>query len=129
MRTINEEIEALKGMDAHQLTRKAGEMRVPLELLVTTRDLQRLSVVNFAAGGVATPADAALMMALGSDGVFVGSGIFKSQNPPKMAHAIVQAVIHYQDPPKLVEISQNVGSAMIGLENSALDVKMAERGV
>jgi pyridoxal 5'-phosphate synthase pdxS subunit len=129
MRTINEEIEALKGMDSHQLTRKAGEMRVPLELLVTTRDLQRLSVVNFAAGGVATPADAALMMALGSDGVFVGSGIFKSQNPPKMAHAIVQAVIHYQDPPKLVEISQNVGSAMIGLENSALDVKMAERGV
>jgi pyridoxal 5'-phosphate synthase pdxS subunit len=86
-------------------------------------------VVNFAAGGIATPADAALMMALGSDGVFVGSGIFKSENPPEMAHAIVQSVIHYQDPAKLVEISKGLGTAMIGLENSALDVKMAERGV
>jgi len=68
-------------------------------------------------------------MALGSDGVFVGSGVFKSQNPPKMAHAIVQAVIHYQDPARLVEISKNLGTAMIGLEKEALDIKMAERGV
>ncbi len=129
MRAINEEIEALKGMDAHQLSQQAGQMRVPLELVKQTRDLGRLSVVNFAAGGVATPADAALMMALGSDGVFVGSGVFKSQNPPQMAHAIVQAVIHYQDPARLVEISKNLGTAMIGLEKKALDIKMAERGV
>jgi pyridoxal 5'-phosphate synthase pdxS subunit len=123
------QIDALKGMDNHQLTHAAGEMRVPLELIEQTRDLGRLTVVNFAAGGIATPADAALMMALGSDGVFVGSGIFKSENPPKMAHAIVQSVIHYQDPAKLVEISKGLGTAMIGLENAVLDVKMAERGV
>ncbi len=129
MRAITEEIAALKGLDAHQLTLKAGEMRVPVSLLQQTRELGRLSVVNFAAGGVATPADAALMMALGSDGVFVGSGVFKSQNPAKMAHAIVQAVIHYQDPARLVEISKNLGTAMIGLENKVLEIKMAERGV
>ena len=129
MRSINEEIDALKGMDHHLMLKAAGEMRVPEDLVKQTRELGRLPLVNFAAGGVATPADAALMMALGSDGVFVGSGVFKSQNPPQMAHAIVQAVIHYQDPAKLVEISKNLGSAMIGLENSALDVKMAERGV
>ena len=129
MRAITEEINALKGLDDHQLVLLAGELRVPVELVRQTRDLGRLSVVNFAAGGVATPADAALMMALGSDGVFVGSGVFKSQNPPRMAQAIVQAVIHYQDPVRLIEISKNLGSAMIGLENSALDVKMAERGV
>ncbi len=129
MRAINEEIEALKGMDDHQLTMAAGEMRVPVSLVKETRDIGRLTVVNFAAGGIATPADAALMMALGSDGVFVGSGIFKSENPAKMAHAIVQSVIHYQDPSKLVEISKGLGTAMIGIENDALDVKMAERGV
>ncbi len=129
MRAINEEIDALKGLDEHQLIQLAGQLRVPVALVKETRDLGRLSVVNFAAGGVATPADAALMMALGSDGVFVGSGVFKSQNPPKMAHAIVQAVIHYQDPARLVEISKNLGTAMIGLEKEALDIKMAERGV
>lgn len=129
MRAINEEIAALKGMDAHQLLQKAGEMRVPVTLVQQTRELGRLSVVNFAAGGVATPADAALMMALGSDGVFVGSGVFKSQNPPRMAHAIVQAVIHYQDAARLVEISKDLGTAMIGLENKVLEIKMAERGV
>ncbi len=129
MRAINEEIEALKGMDEHQLTHAAGEMRVPVALVKETRDLGRLSVVNFAAGGIATPADAALMMALGSDGVFVGSGIFKSENPAQMAHAIVQSIIHYKDPAKLVEISKGLGTAMIGIENDALEVKMAERGV
>ncbi len=128
-RAITEELQALKGMDEHQLSQLAGEMRVPILLVKETRDLGRLSVVNFAAGGIATPADSALMMAMGSDGVFVGSGIFKSETPAKMAHAIVQSVIHYQDPAKLVEISKGLGSAMIGLENSALDVKMAERGV
>jgi pyridoxal 5'-phosphate synthase pdxS subunit len=129
MRAIIQEIAALRGMDDHQLTQIAGSMRVPLGLVRQTREMGRLSVVNFAAGGVATPADAALMMGLGSDGVFVGSGIFKSQDPPKMAHAIVQAVIHYDDPAKLVEISKNLGSAMVGLENAMLEVKMAERGV
>ncbi len=129
MRAINEEIAALKGMDEHQLTHAAGQMRVPVDLVKQTCELARLTVVNFAAGGIATPADAALMMALGSDGVFVGSGIFKSENPPKMAHAIVQSVIHYQDAAKLVEISKGLGTAMIGIENDALDVKMAERGV
>lgn len=129
MRAITEEIAALGGMDAHQLTALAGQMRVPLSLVEQTRDLKRLPVVNFAAGGIATPADAALMMALGSDGVFVGSGIFKSQNPPRMAHAIVQAIIHWEDPRRLAEISKNLGTAMIGLEDRNLEVKMAERGV
>jgi pyridoxal 5'-phosphate synthase pdxS subunit len=129
MRAITEEISALNGLDEHQMIQQAGQMRVPLALVQQTRELGRLPVVNFAAGGIATPADAALMMALGSDGVFVGSGVFKSENPARMAHAIVQAVIHYKDPHKLIEISRNLGTAMIGLENSALQVKMAERGV
>ena len=129
MRTINEEIEALKGLDASLLSLRAADLRVPLDLLQSIRDRGRLPVVNFAAGGVATPADAALMMALGADGVFVGSGVFKAESPAPMAHAIVQAVIHYQDPAKLVEISKGLGTAMIGLENKALEIKMAERGV
>lgn len=129
MRTIYEAISSLRGMDAHQLALVAGEMRVPLTRVEETRERGRLSVVNFAAGGIATPADAALMMALGADGVFVGSGIFKSAQPPKMAHAIVQSVINYQDPAKLVEISKGLGTAMKGIENHALEVKMAERGV
>jgi pyridoxal 5'-phosphate synthase pdxS subunit len=129
MRAIIEQIAALQGLDAHQLSLAAGQMRVPVALVEQTRDLGRLPVVNFAAGGIATPADAALMMALGSDGVFVGSGIFKSQNPPRMAHAIVQSIIHWEDPHRLAEISKNLGTAMIGLENEALEIKMAERGV
>jgi pyridoxal 5'-phosphate synthase pdxS subunit len=129
MRAITEEIAALRGLDPHQVSLAAGQMRVPVALVEQTRDLGRLPVVNFAAGGIATPADAALMMALGSDGVFVGSGIFKSQNPPRMAHAIVQAIIHWEDPLRLAEISKNLGTAMVGLENDALDVRMAERGV
>ena len=129
MKTINREIKALKGMDDDQLAAKAAEYRVPLDLVKETRDLGRFSVVNFAAGGLATPADAALMMALGSDGVFVGSGIFKSENPPVMAEAMVKAVIHWDDPGKLVEISKGLGSAMIGLEIASLEVAMAERGI
>jgi pyridoxal 5'-phosphate synthase pdxS subunit len=129
MKTINREILALKGMDDDQLAAKASEYRVPLELVKETRDLGRFSVVNFAAGGLATPADAALMMALGADGVFVGSGIFKSENPPVMAEAMVKAVIHWDDPGKLVEISKGLGSAMIGLEIASLEVAMAARGV
>jgi pyridoxal 5'-phosphate synthase pdxS subunit len=129
MRTINEEIDALKELDDHQTARLAAEMRVPVELVQQTCDMGRLSVVNFAAGGVATPADAALMMALGSDGVFVGSGVFKSENPSKTAQAIVKAVIQYENAAELVEISKNLGSAMIGLEKNKIEVKMAERGV
>ena len=128
IRTINDEIRKLNGLDEHQTTQAAGSMGVPVALVKKTSEISRLPVVNFAAGGIATPADAALMMALGSDGVFVGSGIFKSENPAKMADAIVQAVIHYQDPARLVEISKGLGTAMIGIENHALDMVMAERG-
>ena len=129
MRTINESIRALNGFDKHQMAKAAGEMGVPVSLVEETRELGRLCVVNFAAGGIATPADAALMMKLGADGVFVGSGIFKSEHPAKMAHAMVQAVIHYQDPARLAEISKGLGTAMIGIENHAIEVAMAERGI
>lgn len=129
MRTINEEIAGLRGLDDHQTARLAAELRVPEVLVKQTCEMGRLPVVNFAAGGVATPADAALMMVLGSDGVFVGSGVFKSQDPPKTAHAIVQAVIQYENPAELVKISKNLGAAMIGLEKNAMEIKMAERGV
>jgi len=129
MRTINDQIRALAGMDAPALARKAAEYRVPLALLEKTRDLGRFSVVNFAAGGIATPADAALMMALGADGVFVGSGIFKSADPPRMAAAIVQAVIHFESPDRLAEISSGLGAAMTGLEMAGLETVMAARGV
>jgi pyridoxal 5'-phosphate synthase pdxS subunit len=128
MRTICDEIEALNGLDPAGMVDAATRFGVPIDLVRQTRELNRLPVVNFAAGGVATPADAALMMALGADGVFVGSGIFKSQNPAKMAQAIVQAVIHYQNPERLAEVSKNIGTAMVGLENKALTIKMAERG-
>jgi pyridoxal 5'-phosphate synthase pdxS subunit len=126
-RTISGEIAALSGMDASTIQKKAAEYRVPVELLEETRKLGRLSVVNFAAGGVATPADAALMMLLGTDGVFVGSGIFNSENPEKMARAIVEAVIHFQDPLKLAEISTGLGEAMKGLEIASLETIMAGR--
>jgi pyridoxal 5'-phosphate synthase pdxS subunit len=129
MKTINREIKALQGMDDDCLGLKAAEYRVPLARLKETRDLGRFSVVNFAAGGLATPADAALMMALGADGVFVGSGIFKSENPPVMAEAMVKAVIHWDDPGKLVEISKNLGTAMTGLEIDSLEIAMADRGI
>ncbi len=129
MRKIMEEIKALEGMDKKAMSEKAAEYRVPLSLLYETRKAGRFTVVNFAAGGIATPADAALMMALGSDGVFVGSGIFKSENPKIMAKAIVESVIHYQNLPKLAEISKGLGRAMTGLEMDSLNVKMAGRGI
>jgi pyridoxal 5'-phosphate synthase pdxS subunit len=129
MRTINADIAALAGLDQTALAEKAAAYRVPADLLAATRDQGRFPVVNFAAGGIATPADAALMMALGADGIFVGSGIFKSENPPRMAAAMVQAVIHYQDPQKLADIAAGLGQAMTGLELPALNLRMAERGV
>ena len=105
-------------------------MRVPLELIEETIKLGRLPVVNFAAGGVATPADAALMMQLGCDGVFVGSGIFKSGDPAKRARAIVQAVAHYNDPDVLAEVSSDLGGAMVGINVDSLpnSQKLASRG-
>lgn len=115
-RAVNGAIKRLKALDDCELHTYAKEIGAPLDLVRQTRDLGRLPVVNFAAGGVATPADAALMMQLGMDGVFVGSGIFKSQNPKLMAEACVQATTHYNDPQKLVEVSTNLGRAMKGLE-------------
>lgn len=128
-RTINREIAALKGMDAAALAAKAAEYRVPLERVAETVERGRFSVVNFAAGGIATPADAALLMALGVDGVFVGSGVFKSEQPQRMAEAIVQAVIHWENPDKLVAVSKNLGKAMVGIEIQAIETRLAERGV
>ncbi len=129
VKTMNEGILALKDLNKEEMEFLAQEYRVPVELLEETRRLGRLPVVNFAAGGIATPADAALCMQLGCDGVFVGSGIFKSSDPAKMAHAIVQAVIHFKDPLKLAELSAGLGDAMAGLEIGTLGTRMQERGL
>ncbi len=128
MRTVMDAIRRLKFMADEELSAFAKEIRAPLELVRIVKERGRLPVVNFAAGGVATPADAALMMLLGADGVFVGSGIFKSSNPPKMANAIVQAVLHYDDPDELVRISEGIGQAMEGQEIATLSEKLQERG-
>lgn len=128
-RAISREIAALQGMDGGSLQKKAAEYRVHMELVQEVRKLGRLPVVNFAAGGIATPADAALMMMLGCDGIFVGSGIFKSEDPARMAEAVVQAVIHYDQPDKLVKISSGLGKAMTGREIKTLETAMAERGI
>lgn len=125
IRTINEEIAALKHGN---IKRIAQECKVPLSLVECVRKLGKLPVVNFAAGGIATPADASLCMQLGVDGVFVGSGIFKSKNPKLMAKAIVEATTHYNDAKILTQASEGLGEAMKGLEISKLDVKMADRG-
>jgi len=114
-RTIHTQIQATVAMDDHQLRAYARKLGVMYELLKKTAKLQRLPVVNFAAGGVATPADVALLMQLGVDGVFVGSGIFKSGNPEKRALAMVQAVTYYKDADKLAEISEDLGEAMVGI--------------
>lgn len=120
MRQINEQIGKLKGMDLHEMERVAREIEAPIELVVETAQRQRLPVVNFAAGGVATPADAALMMKLGVDGVFVGSGIFKSENPSMMASAIVEAVNNFDNPGVLAEISKGLGGQMKGISISSI---------
>jgi pyridoxal 5'-phosphate synthase pdxS subunit len=120
MKLIMGEIRALKGKNEEELKDVAKEAKVPVELVRETADLQRLPVVNFAAGGVATPADAALMMQLGADGVFVGSGIFKSETPDRMAASIVEAVNNYDDAKKLAELSKGLGAPMKGIEVSAL---------
>ena len=128
MKTLNEQIRRLKDMSHSQLKIQAKEMRVPVELVQKTRELQRLPVVNFAAGGIATPADASLMMQLGCDGLFVGSGIFKSKTPRERAKAIVEAATHYNDPKIIARVSEGIGDAMKGLEISKLDVRLQDRG-
>jgi pyridoxal 5'-phosphate synthase pdxS subunit len=115
MRQINEQIGKLKGLDRMEIERVAREIEAPSELVLETAERQRLPVVNFAAGGIATPADAALMMKLKVDGVFVGSGIFKSENPPLMASAIVEAVNNFDKPEILAEISKGLGNSMKGI--------------
>ncbi|MFH0819245.1 MAG: pyridoxal 5'-phosphate synthase lyase subunit PdxS [Patescibacteria group bacterium] len=128
IRTVNEEILALSKMNNIALKNKAVEYRVPLKLVKLVKDLGRLPVVNFAAGGIATPADASLCMQLGVDGVFVGSGIFKSNNPAKRAKAIVEAVTHFQNPELLAKVSENLGAAMVGIEMDKINIRMAKRG-
>lgn len=129
-RTVMGEIRRIKCMDEDELFAYAKNIQAPYELVKQTAELGRLPVVNFAAGGVATPADAALMMQLGVDGVFVGSGIFKSGDPAKRAVAIVQAVTHYNDPQILAEISEDLGEPMVGINIDTLSEqeKMAHRG-
>ena len=122
-RAVQGAIRMLKTMDDDELYVLAKEMRAPYDLVKQTKDLGRLPVVNFAAGGVATPADAALMMQLGVDGVFVGSGIFKSGDPAKRARAIVQAVTHYNNPKVLAEVSCGLGEAMVGIDCREKDFK------
>ena len=130
MRKVNEQIRMVVSKSDDELMTFAKEIGAPFELVEQIKQLGKLPVVNFAAGGVATPADAALMMQLGADGVFVGSGIFKSQNPEKFAKAIVQATTYYDDYPRLVELSKGLGEAMKGIEISKLteSERMQERG-
>ena len=130
MRRVNEQIRLVVGKSKDELMTFAKEIGAPYELVLQIKQLGKLPVVNFAAGGVATPADAALMMQLGADGVFVGSGIFKSQNPEKFAKAIVQATTYFDDYPRLAELSKGLGEAMKGIEISKLSEseRMQDRG-
>lgn len=130
MRTMNSQMRRLTTMDSHELMAAAKELRAPFDLVKYVAEHGKLPVVNFAAGGVATPADAALMMQLGCDGVFVGSGIFKSGDPAKRARAIVKATAHYDDPKIIAEVSENIGEAMVGINISTIpdNEKLAHRG-
>ena len=125
---MQSEIRRLSSMQEDELYETAKDLQAPYSLVKYVHDHKKLPVVNFAAGGVATPADAALMMELGAEGVFVGSGIFKSGNPAKRAAAIVQAVTNYNDPKKLAELSEDLGEAMVGINEEEISVLMAERG-
>lgn len=128
MRKMNAEIRRLTSMSEDELFDAAKELRVPYDLVQYVHENGKLPVVNFAAGGVATPADAALMMQLGAEGVFVGSGIFKSGNPAKRAEAIVKAVTNYTDGHMLAELSEDLGEAMVGINADEIELLMAERG-
>lgn len=129
MRLINKQIRQLAGMREDELFEAAKELQVPYDLALSVHKNGKLPVVNFAAGGVATPADAALMMQLGAEGVFVGSGIFKSGNPAKRAQAIVKAVTNYNDAKLLAELSEDLGEAMVGINEQEIELLMAQRGV
>ena len=128
MRKITSEMRRVQSLRADELFEAAKQLQVPIDLLRQVHETGKLPVVNFAAGGVATPADAALMMQLGAEGVFVGSGIFKSGNPEKRASAIVKAVTNYNDPKMLAELSEDLGEAMVGINESEIELLMAERG-
>lgn len=128
MRAMNAQIRRVQNLREDELFEAAKQLQVPVDLLSYVHENGKLPVVNFAAGGVATPADAALMMQLGAEGVFVGSGIFKSGNPAKRAAAIVQAVTNYQDAKLLAELSSDLGEAMVGINEQEIALLMAERG-
>ena len=128
MRRMNQEIARITSMREDELFEAAKELRVPFELVKYVQENRKLPVVNFAAGGVAAPADAALMMQLGAEGVFVGSGIFKSGNPAKRASAIVQAVTNYTDAKLIASLSEDLGEAMVGINEQEIRLLMAERG-
>lgn len=128
MRKMNQQIAQIAAMEENELLNAAKELQVPYDLVVYVHEHKRLPVVNFAAGGVATPADAALMMQLGAEGVFVGSGIFKSGDPAKRAQAIVKAVTNFNDAKMLAELSEDLGEAMVGINEPEIQLLMAERG-
>ena len=128
MRKMNQQIAQLAALQPNELFNAAKELQVPYDLVVYVHEHKRLPVVNFAAGGVATPADAALMMQLGAEGVFVGSGIFKSGDPAKRAQAIVKAVTNFRDAKMLAELSEDLGEAMVGINEQEIELLMAERG-
>ena len=128
MRLIMSEIRKVQNMREDELFETAKQLQVSYDLIRHVHENGKLPVVNFAAGGVATPADAALMMQLGAEGVFVGSGIFKSGNPQKRANAIVKAVTNYNDPKILAELSEDLGEAMVGINENEIEILMAERG-
>ena len=128
MRKMNSEIRKITSMQKDELFEEAKQLQVPYDLVLYVHDNGKLPVINFAAGGVATPADAALMMQLGAEGVFVGSGIFKSGNPAKRASAIVQAVTNYQDAALIARLSEDLGEAMVGINPSEIQIIMEERG-
>lgn len=128
MRKMNQQIAQIAAMEENELFNAAKELQVPYNLVVYVHEHKRLPVVNFAAGGVATPADAALMMQLGAEGVFVGSGIFKSGDPAKRAQAIVEAVTNFNDAKMLAELSEDLGEAMVGINEQEIQLLMAERG-
>lgn len=128
MRLMQSEIRRISSLSKDELYEAAKELRVPVELVKYVHDNKKLPVVNFAAGGVATPADAALMMQLGAEGVFVGSGIFKSGNPEKRAAAIVKSVTNYTDSKLIAELSEDLGEAMVGINEQEIETLMAERG-
>lgn len=128
MRKMNQQIAQIAAIEENELFNAAKELQVPYDLVVYVHEHKRLPVVNFAAGGVATPADAALMMQLGAEGVFVGSGIFKSGDPAKRAQAIVKAVTNFNDAKMLAELSEDLGEAMVGINEPEIQLLMAERG-